>query len=374
MSRDWTKQSSNQQSSEPDAQPSLGVPGKSTRVEALQEPVGPVQAKASGGAPAPAPAPAPSPEATEVQLKSMEIWLKAFAGGTPEEGAGSAESLAPTGAGSPMPAPVQAKMEQAFGTDLSAVRVHEGPQAEAMGAAAYTQGTNIHFAPGQYNPDSQSGQELLGHELTHVVQQSQGRVAGGAQGKGGVTINSDAGLEQEADEHGAKAARGERVGGGGGAGGAAAEGGAQGSEPSTQDYAQMYPPGEFSPVPLAAFASSVIQPAYIARRPLSGMRWMIGPAYHEHIFFEDGGNPANIGHMGPQGLGQDAATNYTQTRTGLDDALMRQAVAAVDNPGAYRLIGNNCQDYVRLVLAQYQRLQAAQQQQQQQGQQGQQRQ
>lgn len=124
-------------------------------------------------------------------------------------GAGPHAAPASTG-GAPMPAPVQAKMEHAFGADFSAVRVHEGPQAEAMGALAYTQGTDIHFAPGQYAPGSQRGQELLGHELTHVVQQAQGRVSTPAQGKGGV-INEDPSLEREADQLGARAARGEQV-------------------------------------------------------------------------------------------------------------------------------------------------------------------
>jgi hypothetical protein len=117
-------------------------------------------------------------------------------------------------AGTAIPAAVQAKMEQALGADFSSVRIHEGPEAQAMGALAYTQGTNIHFAPGQYEPGGQSGQELLGHELAHVVQQSQGRVRSTAQAKG-VDINTDASLESEADEWGARAARGERAGWGG---------------------------------------------------------------------------------------------------------------------------------------------------------------
>src|SRR5690606_37874359 len=90
----------------------------------------------------------------------------------------------------------------------SAVRIHEGPQATNLGALAYTQGTDIHFAPGQYSPGSQSGQELLGHELAHTVQQAQGRVQATQQAKG-VAVNDDPALEREADELGAKAARGE---------------------------------------------------------------------------------------------------------------------------------------------------------------------
>lgn len=122
----------------------------------------------------------------------------------------STEGLPSDGGGQPMPEAVQAKMESAFGTDFSGVRVHEGPRSEALGAVAYTQGNDIHFSPGAYQPNSQSGQELLGHELTHVVQQRQGRVSATTQAKG-VDVNDDAGLEREADEMGAKAARGEPV-------------------------------------------------------------------------------------------------------------------------------------------------------------------
>lgn len=110
---------------------------------------------------------------------------------------------APSG-GSPLPAPVQRKMEGALGQDFSGVRVHQGPEAESIGADAYTRGEHIHFRPGLYSPGSPSGQRLLGHELTHVVQQRAGRVPVPA--GGGVPVNADPGLEGEADRLGARAA------------------------------------------------------------------------------------------------------------------------------------------------------------------------
>lgn len=125
------------------------------------------------------------------------------------------------GASSALPAPVKAKMQNAFAFDFSPVRVHDGGEARSLGALAYTQGTDIHFAPGQYDPGSPRGQELIGHELAHVVQQSEGRVAATTQFKG-VGLNEDAGLEREADDWGARASRGESVGRGGGAAAAAA--------------------------------------------------------------------------------------------------------------------------------------------------------
>src|SRR5205823_4297912 len=76
-----------------------------------------------------------------------------------------------------LPRGVRARMEAAFGTDLADVRVHaESPRATHLGALACTQGTQIHVAPGQWAPHTSHGQALLGHELTHVVQQRAGRV------------------------------------------------------------------------------------------------------------------------------------------------------------------------------------------------------
>lgn len=145
--------------------------------------------------PAPAPAPAPAnpdaPPPAPAQPKA-------------DGPLGALDASVSDGAGQRMPDDVQRKMERAFGADFSAVRIHEGPQAPAMGARAFAQGTDLHFAPGTYDPHSEAGQELLGHELTHVVQQGAGRVT--AQGKGG--INADASLEAEADAAGARAARG----------------------------------------------------------------------------------------------------------------------------------------------------------------------
>jgi hypothetical protein len=114
------------------------------------------------------------------------------------------------GGGVGLPADLRRSMEASFGVDFSAVRVHEGPQAESIDARAYTRGPDIHFAPGQYQPATQRGRELIGHELVHVVQQSRGRVRATMQASG-MHINDDNALEREADELGAKAVRGERV-------------------------------------------------------------------------------------------------------------------------------------------------------------------
>jgi hypothetical protein len=65
-----------------------------------------------------------------------------------------------------------------FGYDFTGVRVHTGEQAaKATGmlhARAIALSSHIAFADGEYRPGSADGQQLLAHELAHVVQQSRG--------------------------------------------------------------------------------------------------------------------------------------------------------------------------------------------------------
>ena len=106
-----------------------------------------------------------------------------------------------------LPLPVQNKMEATMGADFSNVNIHpNSQQAQEVGALAYTQGNDVHFAPGQFDPDSQKGQSLIGHELAHVVQQQQSRVQATTQAKG-LPVNDDPALENEADTLGDKAAQ-----------------------------------------------------------------------------------------------------------------------------------------------------------------------
>ena len=139
---------------------------------------------------------------TKIQSKvQSKIQPKLMKGGTGTKSSGEK-----------LPDKVQAKMENSFGQDFSSVSVHkESSSAQDIHAKAYTQGNEVHFAPGEYNPESQSGQELIGHELTHVVQQREGKVgAGDVHGKG-LEINQDAGLENEADELGKLASQGKNA-------------------------------------------------------------------------------------------------------------------------------------------------------------------
>ena len=66
-------------------------------------------------------------------------------------------------------------MESSFGANFNDVRVHTDNQAvqmsQAIGAQAFTHGSDIYFNENKYNPGDASGQHLLAHELTHTVQQ-----------------------------------------------------------------------------------------------------------------------------------------------------------------------------------------------------------
>ncbi|NEN91641.1 MAG: DUF4157 domain-containing protein [Okeania sp. SIO3H1] len=232
------------------------------------------------------------------------------------------------GSGQPLDSGLQAQMDQAMGADFTGVRVHTDFQSDQLNqliqAKAFTTGQDVFFKKGEYQPKSRRGQELIAHELTHVVQQ------GGVSQIQRQSINDLAPeLIKEMEE----------------------EGGAL-IQAKFHSLRQIQTP--------------VIQRAYIARRPLGGWLRGIGPMsggavfkdkgiFHEHIFFEDGNDPANIGFMGKNGLGQDNAANYTidNSKRNLDDAIMRQAVDGVGDPGNYNILGNNCQRYVRNVYERY---------------------
>ncbi|BBD63253.1 hypothetical protein NIES2109_61030 (plasmid) [Nostoc sp. HK-01] len=78
--------------------------------------------------------------------------------------------------GQPIADNIREPMEQAFGADFSGVRVHTDSQADQLNqsiqAKAFTTGQDVFFRQGAYEPVSRGGQELLAHELTHVVQQN----------------------------------------------------------------------------------------------------------------------------------------------------------------------------------------------------------
>ena len=67
------------------------------------------------------------------------------------------------------------EMETGFGANFENVNIHTDANAVALSnqiqAKAFTQGNDIYFNQGQYNPGTQEGKHLLAHELTHTLQQ-----------------------------------------------------------------------------------------------------------------------------------------------------------------------------------------------------------
>jgi hypothetical protein len=80
--------------------------------------------------------------------------------------------------GQPLDLTTRAFMEQRFGHDFGQVRVHtdarSAQSARSVGALAYTVGRDIVFGPGQFEPGTTFGKQLLAHELTHTLQQGRG--------------------------------------------------------------------------------------------------------------------------------------------------------------------------------------------------------
>src|SRR6056297_686844 len=88
--------------------------------------------------------------------------------------AGRIESARRAG-GTPLDRSTKASMESAFGADFSSVSVHTGSEPDqlnrSLNAKAFTVGSDIFFSGNAYSPGSETGRELLAHELTHTVQQ-----------------------------------------------------------------------------------------------------------------------------------------------------------------------------------------------------------
>ncbi len=76
--------------------------------------------------------------------------------------------------GQPLAPALRAAMEDRFGHDFSRVRVHADEKAAAaalsVGALAFARGHEVVFGRGEYRPETETGRELLAHELGHLVQ------------------------------------------------------------------------------------------------------------------------------------------------------------------------------------------------------------
>jgi hypothetical protein len=90
---------------------------------------------------------------------------------------------------------VRSRMQAGLGAPIpDGVKVHtggaSGDAAKALGARAFTDGADIHFAPGQFAPGTPHGDHLLAHELAHTIQGG-----GGVQRKAETDAASAAELE-----------------------------------------------------------------------------------------------------------------------------------------------------------------------------------
>ena len=121
-------------------------------------------------------------EAPDMQMMEEEreekpvVQTKSESGGSTINSSLTHQIRSSTGRGTPLPRNTQAEMESAFGTDFSGVHIHTNEEAVSMNkslhAQAFTNGKDIYFNSGKFNPGTSAGKHLLAHELTHVVQQS----------------------------------------------------------------------------------------------------------------------------------------------------------------------------------------------------------
>jgi len=98
------------------------------------------------------------------------------------------------GGGQPLDSATRSFFEPRFSRDFSDVRLHTGGEAadlsRTINARAFTLGNHVVMGSGEYQPNSQSGQRLLGHELTHVVQQWEGGINSKVRTQGSIAPGS----------------------------------------------------------------------------------------------------------------------------------------------------------------------------------------
>ncbi|MFF8784021.1 DUF4157 domain-containing protein [Streptomyces sp. NPDC015125] len=105
--------------------------------------------------------------------------------------------------GRPLDEVTRADMEARLGADFSDVRIHSDAAAKAsaaeVGAHAYTSGSHVVIG------DGGADQHTLAHELTHVIQQRQGPVAGADNGNGLKVSDPSDRFEREAEANASRA-------------------------------------------------------------------------------------------------------------------------------------------------------------------------
>ncbi|MFF5284487.1 DUF4157 domain-containing protein [Streptomyces sp. NPDC013171] len=108
--------------------------------------------------------------------------------------------------GQPLDAATRTDMEARLGADFSDIRIHTDSAAKAsaaeVGARAYTSGSHVVIGEGG------ADRHTLAHELTHVIQQRQGPVAGTDNGSGLKVSDPSDRFEREAEANATRAMSG----------------------------------------------------------------------------------------------------------------------------------------------------------------------
>lgn len=115
------------------------------------------------------------PEEEEMALKRDVIQRQGLEGSFDVGGDLEDQITSQKGSGESLSGDNRDFFESRFGYDFGNVNIHTDASSDNMNqslqAKAFTTGSDIFFREGEYNPGSDSGKELLAHELTHVVQQ-----------------------------------------------------------------------------------------------------------------------------------------------------------------------------------------------------------
>ena len=105
----------------------------------------------------------------------------------------------------PLPAELRRRAEHFFGSDMSGVRLSVSPEPALYGAKAFARGSEIHLLPSYSDFSRKENLAVLGHELTHVLQQRRGQLPTAVRPRQHFW---DAALEQQADLLGNRFAEG----------------------------------------------------------------------------------------------------------------------------------------------------------------------
>jgi hypothetical protein len=100
------------------------------------------------------------------------------------------------GQGTTLDGATRERFSPGLGDSLSDVRVHTDDKADALSrsvsARAFTTGNDVYFARGEYAPATEQGNQLLAHELSHVVQQRGAPTSGPMVSQPGDALEADA--------------------------------------------------------------------------------------------------------------------------------------------------------------------------------------